>query len=265
MTDLATELDELEAQAWPALAAAEFDGWVLRWSYGNVPRANSVWPRRGGRRSVADRVARAEAFYADRGATPRFQVSDGADPPNLAAVLATQGYEGGPVTFLQVADLESASTAAGGPSGVVHLASAADDEWLGLWAATRDRSMVDAEVVRAILAAVTVPSIFATMRNGCRPVAIGRAVRLESWVGVFDLCVRRDESTREASRAVLATLLDWGLRNGAHRACVAVDASHDPDLIDPRMLGFTTASTYRYWVGPKATSVASDPLAPLPG
>lgn len=275
MVDLAAELDELEARAWPALNATECDGWVFRWSHGNVPRANSVWPRKGGRRSVADRVAKAEAFYASKGAPPRFQVSDCAEPPNLASVLATNGYTGGPATLLQIADLAAASAAAGTPSGLVELAPRADDEWLSLWAATRDRSMVDAEIVRAILAAVTLPSTFATMRSDFRdiqrPIAIGRAVRDEGWLGVFDLCVRRDENTKEASRAVLSTLLEWGWRQGARRVCLAVDEFHDPDLIDPHKLGFTTASSYRYWVAPtpeqqeiNAAPPAAISLADLP-
>jgi hypothetical protein len=80
---------------------------------------------------------------------------------------------------------------------------------------------------------------------------------------VFDLCVRRDEGSLEASRAVLATLLEWGWRNGARRVCLAVDEYHDPDLIDPHKLGFTTASTYRYWVAPVAENELHRPISDI--
>ena len=261
MSNLAAELDELEARAWPAMTTSECDGWILRWSHGVSQRANSVWPRSAGRRwNTPERVARAEAFYAEHGGPARFQVSEGASPPDLGAALAAHGYDPSPPVLMQTAEVAAAAKAAGPPRPAVILRTVANDEWLSVWAGSHDRSMVDAEVARAILDRVTLTSMFATLAIAGRPAAIGRAVLDGHWVGLLDVGTQPGARRQGASRAIVATLLDWARWQGATRAHLAVEEANEHALALYKSLGFTTASTYRYWI-PRKDAAAATPTS----
>ena len=71
------ELEEVGYAIWVSPEVEELDGWRLRAARGLTGRANSVFPNADGTLPLEEKIERAEAWYADRGQPPRFQLTDG--------------------------------------------------------------------------------------------------------------------------------------------------------------------------------------------
>src|SRR5262245_60336589 len=101
------EIEDVAFRAWPAAEVIELSGWRLRFTYGVTRRANSVWPN-ALRDTVAleERIAAVEAFAAERGIPPSFQLTAAAQPSELDAVLAARGYEVDAPVIVKVRELD---------------------------------------------------------------------------------------------------------------------------------------------------------------
>lgn len=93
MSELIRELEEAIVDAWPAAECEEQDGWWLRASGGPTHRANSVATHVAtGEVALAERIARAEAFYRARSLSPLIQIGPLAAPKGLDLTLEARGY-----------------------------------------------------------------------------------------------------------------------------------------------------------------------------
>ncbi|MEU6641520.1 hypothetical protein ABZ863_03130 [Saccharomonospora sp. NPDC046836] len=102
--ELVKSLLERTARALPAWHVADLDGWWLRHSPGCSWWVGTVLPHSAASpEDLAKRIGGAEQFYASRNAAARFQISPGACPAELDAVLAERGYRRHSVISLQVA------------------------------------------------------------------------------------------------------------------------------------------------------------------
>src|SRR5687767_1016461 len=93
MKKLLQELEEMVVDAWPAPETEELDGWLLRASGGPSRRGNSVATlAASGELTLEERIARAEAWYRERGQAPVFQVGPCAAPRELEQALISASY-----------------------------------------------------------------------------------------------------------------------------------------------------------------------------
>src|SRR5687767_8881477 len=80
------EIEGIALDAWPGLEVAQDGGWLLRFAQGVTRRANSVWPNsKPVGETLAECVARVEAFYHARDMPARFQLCPAALPAHLDA------------------------------------------------------------------------------------------------------------------------------------------------------------------------------------
>ena len=248
---------EVEAQArraWPALEAAPLEGWILRAAEGATRRSNSVHPI-GPVADLERTLARACAWYDARGLPSRFYLTPVSVPEDLDARLAARGWARETGALVQWADLplaEGAGAAPADPPEVrTRIEGAVGDEWFERFAAWRDLDAPSRASHRKILARVPERPAFATVGDG-EPRAAGLAVCDGEWVGLFDLIVAPTARRRGWGRALVRSLLAWGLNAGARRAYLQVDDANTPAIALYEAMGFRTAYAYSYRRRPEA-------------
>lgn len=249
MSDAAGLVRDLHARAARALPADEtedVEGWWLRhapdgpWWVGSVLPYADATPGELGRR-----VATAEEFYADRGATARFQISPGAGPDGLDSALAERGYRRLSVMSLQVAPTARARAPASGASLQVHLDDRPTRPWFEVWHELLGEGG-DPRSDWNMLGRVEPPSAYASVIAGNRVLGVGRAVADRGWAGVFGMATVPEARGRGVARAVLAALAGWAQARGAKRMYLQVAADNIPALRLYERLGFVELTRYHY-------------------
>lgn len=270
-------LETIALHAWPAAELVELDGWRLRHASGVTRRANSVWPNAtAGRLALAEKIAAAEAFYANRGQPAIFQISPAAQPPELDAILAEQGYAFHAPTRVQTAALteiirrggaemqrhaeEEQTEQAGQASAhlsasasprqafAATLASAFDAAWFELYCIGEEAPPAQAAVRQAILQRIDRPCAYATVHRDGAAIAVALGVVEGAWLGVFNVVTLPAYRRQGAARALLAALAAWAQDQGATHAYLQVMERNTPAQALYAGLGFTTAYGYHYRV-----------------
>lgn len=239
-------LQERAARALPAEHVEKAGGWWLRhapdgpWWVGTVlPHGDDAAPE-----ELERRIAAAEAFYAGRGTVTRFQISPGACPERLDAVLAARGYHRRhPVSLLTAATEEVLARTRPHAYGI-----RVDDHPPREWFAVR-HAVSGGRAERATLARVRRPSGYACAPDGEAPVAVGRAVADDGWAGVFDLATLPRARGRGAARGVLAALAAWAAAQGAETMYLQVEGDNAPALRVYDRAGFRERYVYHYRTG----------------
>src|SRR5262245_10648116 len=85
--------EELSLNSWPSLQTFCYDGWLLRFANGYTRRANSVSAIYTSTKETLEKIAFCEQTYATRGLNTVFKLTAAAEPGDLDALLADQGYQ----------------------------------------------------------------------------------------------------------------------------------------------------------------------------
>jgi N-acetylglutamate synthase len=232
------QLEEIAYDFWCAPETEELDGWRLRFAYGVSGRANSVWPNGDGETPLAEKLDRAERWYAARGVPALFQLTAAARPAGLAEALLARGYawRGTPVS-VETARLEGVVERS---SGDAELAEEVDDAWIAMWVGTRGFDRVDA--ARAIATGSPGRTVFARIGD----IAVGRGVVVGEWLGITSMATLPDARRRGHARAILNTLARWGRDLGARRVLLQVEETNAAARGLYASAGFVQSHTYRY-------------------
>ena len=252
--------------SWPAVEAEPLGEWVLRASGGFSARANSVFLSGDPGVPWDEAVARARAFYAERGLPPWAQVVVGS-PEDLRA--DADGWEqarpGEADSLLQVASVAQAvRQRRASPANVLALA---DDhgvsgpvrehlrdghlrlsgEMTEGWLATDERARERPEAARAVLEGPDQVA-FVTLELDGAVVARARAAMPDGddWVGVTDVWVDPERRRGGLARSVVGALMPWAAERGASTAYLQVRADNTAGLALYQRFGFVTHHAYRY-------------------
>jgi GNAT superfamily N-acetyltransferase len=247
-------IERLAFDAWPAAEVEERDGWRLRFNRGVTNRASSVWPNAAwGSADLAERIARAEAFYHARGAPALFQLSPAARPDGLEAALAARGYAVHAPVAVQVAAARDVTARCAVPTHLrVEVSERLGEDWFGL-SGRRGRFAGEAVAVyRRLLERVRDRPGFALARAGGVPVGVALGVAQAGWVGVSSMLVLPEARRRGAGGALLGALAAWALRIGAGRLYLQVETHNAAALRLYAGAGFATAYGYHYRREPEA-------------
>jgi GNAT superfamily N-acetyltransferase len=244
--ELVRDLQERAARALPASEVLIADGWWLRHAPGSAWWAGSVLPHHDAESpDLLRRVVEAEAFYAGHGATARFQLSPGACPAGLDAVLAERGYGRHSAMSLQVAASARAARQAPAAAVRVHLETRPAQAWLDLWHAVHGHGS-DLRSEREMLDRVQPPSVYACAAIGDAVVAVGRAVVDDGWAGVFGMATWPAARGKGGARSILASLAQWADDRGAGRMYLQVERDNVAALALYREAGFKEICAYHY-------------------
>ncbi|MPZ09259.1 MAG: GNAT family N-acetyltransferase [Kiloniellaceae bacterium] len=256
-SELNWRVEEACMNAWPASRQLLLGGWLLRASGGDVRRANSVNPLRGGPRDPAKVLAAAESVYAALEQPTIFRTPDIAE--GMAERLAELGYLAESETATLYCNL---SGKPGVSQGAAELTPTPSREWLRARAAL---SAVDAEgsqLYAAMLAGILPAKAFAAVRHEGEIAALAYAVVHDGLAVIESVVTDTRWRRRGYGRRAIGELLDWARAAGAQGACLQVLADNTPALALYRTLGFDrTLYCYRYLrkgtIGQRQAKVAS--------
>jgi ribosomal protein S18 acetylase RimI-like enzyme len=215
--ELIRQVETLAANAWPAGEVQLLDGWRLRYQQGLTRRANSVWPNETeGRLTLHEKLAKVEAFYAQRQLPARYQTCPAAQPPDLDDILAERGYRLTDRTCVQTASLSAVLERTLCPSAcTMTVGERFSDLWLATYCQAERCNEQEAVLRRDILLRMGCPTGFALLQTEGQAMAVGLGVLESGWVGVFCMATRPEWRRRSAATGVLHALAHWGEQHAA--------------------------------------------------
>jgi N-acetylglutamate synthase len=245
-------IEERSLNAWPACEHVLYDGWLLRFAHGYTKRANSVVPFFGGRLTPTNKIGRCEATYSQWGLPTVFKVLPWGNPADLDQILARRAYGYVDMTSVQVCHLGASKKPL---EGKVRRRGRADRLWLDEY---QRLSQIGADLrpqFAGIVRRIVPETCFALLydeenTDGSKAVSCGRAVYEEGMVGLYGIATDPQARHRGHAGRLIAHLLEWGARRGAHSAYLQVVADNVPALRLYEKLGFS--EKYRYWYRVKA-------------
>ncbi|ACJ01280.1 GNAT family N-acetyltransferase [Rhodospirillum centenum] len=234
-------LEDLGLTAWPALKTVHHDGWLLRFSGGHTGRANSVTVIAPGVLPLAEKIAFAAAQYRAHGLTPLFRTTplcpDGLEKALTGAGFARQGDNAVQVLDALPAELPAATA----------IAPLLEEGWLRAWLAMVPVPERELPFLRAILAAIPMPCLYATAWEKGQAAAVALGVVDRGRVGVFKVATRPDLRGRGHGGRAVRAVLAAARREGARGAYLQVGCDNAPANRLYARLGFSNAYGYSYW------------------
>ena len=238
-------LDELAANAWPAIVQQGLDGWRLRASDGATRRANSVLSMGRGP-SYAGWLGDVELFYRRRHLPVRFQISP-ASPRELDSFLQEQGYRVDAETSVMAATTATVCERARGASRFsLYVHSGVTARWLDAFLRIEGFSDDRRPAYERILGTIGPPACFVLLHDGPEDIGVGMSVAERGWAGIF--CVATDEKYRRQGVAiqVMSALADWSQDQGARNLYLQVVATNAPAVTLYSKLAFSHLYFYHY-------------------
>jgi N-acetylglutamate synthase len=157
--DILLAIEQAAVRSWPALEAADIDGWGWRYASGGSLRANSVAALAFTGARVEAAIAEAERRYRAKGAPCRFTIAEVSVPGDLDSRLAGLGYARSEdhVTMAKAVPADARLP------GEVELSPEPTAEWLNVYLSglAADRKAI----APAILAGLPAPRTFFACRR----------------------------------------------------------------------------------------------------
>jgi N-acetylglutamate synthase len=243
-------LEEVAAAGWPAPDTRWLGRWLLRAGEGWTGRANSVLPLGEPGIPLDRALGEVTGWYAERGLPARFTIPTPAREL-LGAALVARGWTPYNPTEVRTADVGVALRTLPRLDVESGVGAVPTDEWLALYHYRGGAAVPP--VAHRILAGARDPG-FVVLRDGGRPVAIGRGTVDDGWVGIAAVEVDPAHRRRGLGTAVMRALLEWGAGRGATSAYLQVAEENTGARALYDRLGFTRHHGYHYAVnGARAT------------
>jgi ribosomal protein S18 acetylase RimI-like enzyme len=247
----------IESATWPPARVVDVDGWRVGLSGGLTRRANSVLPL-GTPPDITATLDRVEELYAEAGQPSIVRVCRAA-PRGLDDLLALRDYEVMSRADVLVRELDGlephhgAVRTAAGPVRV-SVADRPSDEWLAAWSGSKARlhatgAAAEADETSLRLAREVLggaPAVYLTATDATGLVGVVRAAFAEDWVALSCLVVAQAARRRGLGRFLTVRALDEGVRRGARRAFLQVEADNTAAAALYTALGFQPAERYVY-------------------
>jgi GNAT superfamily N-acetyltransferase len=247
------DLELVMAKHWQATEQDWLGGWLLRASGGYTNRANSVLAVGEPGMPMDVAVLEVSDWYADRGqrpvaATPEPRLDEPETEQLLAAAGAFEAAGWRPIpgagSLVMTGPTGEVRGAAGLlPAGLTsHLQDSPDDAWMAQY--HYKGLAVPEHGVRLLTSAPQ--QVFASIKDGDRVVAVARGSLAESWAGLTAMEVDPEYRRRGLAGAVIASVAEWGWRNGARSIQLQVGETNEGAQALYRSAGFELHHTYAY-------------------
>ncbi|MFD6529979.1 GNAT family N-acetyltransferase [Streptomyces sp. NPDC060184] len=240
------ELTRVTARAWQPVESEALGEWELRAASGFTRRANSVLPLGDPGMPVADALAHATRWYAERGLPAYVQAGTGAADTQevLCAELEEHGWRREVSAEVRIAALAPVGDLDADVSRVL-LERTADARWLERY----HRAGADSAPMLRVLSQG--PSVwFATVPGddpAGAPAAIGRCVVDGRWAGFGAIEVNPDYRRRGLATTVMTALARTALAEGASAAWLQVEEDNAGAIALYDRMGFATHHRYHHF------------------
>ena len=214
-------VEETCLNAWPALREVVLEGWLLRFSEGLTRRgnsANALAPLRD------PELAECQRLYRRLGLPTIFRVLSFGDPA-IDQRLAEAGYTREGESCVLYGKIDELLVV---PEPDVRLVSVATAEWCTVMSALQNHTPEQALIYRRMVGQIAIPAAFALLSANGQPAALAYGVIHQGLLCYESVISDRLRRRRGYGRRVIAALAAWGKENGAHGACLQVEAGNLP-------------------------------------
>lgn len=243
--DLILGLEGRLMNAWPAFDYQAYEGWILRLANGYSKRANSVTPFMPGAALDDELVDYMILRFLDANVRPTFRLT-GLQDPSVDDLLKDRGFTEIEPTFVLTAPVNGDCE----PDPEVAIEPQVSKRWVREAAHSYGGDKADDATLIQIVSRIRQKAAFATLSLDERPVAWGLGVVERGYVGLYDIVVAPDLRGIGLGRRVVASLMAWGCREGAHTAYLQVREENEVAVSLYRTLRFSRAYRYTHRVMP---------------
>ena len=227
--------------AWPALEAADIEGWLWRCTGGGSQRANSVSPLAFTGADPEAAIAEAERRYRSRGVRPMFQVCEINQPADLEGRLQARGYRVQEPCTTLAKDIAPSEMPAD-----VEIAGSANAPWLSVYLAGISESR--RELAPSILAVVPAPRAFFLLRSQGEPMSVALGVVAHGVVIAECVATLAKFRRQSGSSRIMRALEAWGADQDATIAALQAVAANAPAQALYAKLDYRPVGGYHYRV-----------------
>jgi N-acetylglutamate synthase len=233
-------LESICTRGWRPAESAELGGWLLRANAGFTGRANSVLPLRPPGRPLADALAEARAWYAERGLPLRLQLPLQARSL-LDGELGELGFDFSPDVHVLAGRIDLLLMRGGRADA--QLDTVPDDDWMACY---HYRGAPAPEAARATVTRHD-RARFASIRRGGTVRAIGRGAVDDGWLGIFAVEVDPEHQRQGLGSVIVRSLWQWALAEfDARRGYLQVHSDNPAAQDFYAALGYWHHHDYRY-------------------
>lgn len=245
--ELIRHLEELGANAFPAGVIQQLDGWFLRASWGESRRLNSALANENhGYHPLTEKLDLVEAFYAQQGQAPRFQISPACQPADLDQQLVARGYRAtAGRANVQTAPIGTVLSLAQAKQPVT-LFHQFDPDWFAAYQQVSGASERGQMVRQMAWQRIPGRVAFALVTMDGTPAGVGLGVYERGWVGVFSMATRPEHQRQGIATSILQRLAVWGAEQQASQLYLQVFSQNEAGLATYGRLGFTTLYQFYY-------------------
>lgn len=195
---------------------------------------------RGG--DIDSALADAEDRYRRRGLRPCFKITDAALPAGLDERLEARGYavEGRSLVL-------TGGLAEGEMARDIVINTAADAAWWRVAAPAESGEVASRERL-GIASRLPAPTGFAAAMVDGAPASVALATVIDGWCCVSSVRTAPGFRRRGIAARVMIAIGGWARRNGAHSACLQVEAANSPAVALYTAAGLRPAYGYHYRV-----------------
>jgi len=221
------------------------DGWLLRFSPGKAKRARCVNAVAPGRLPAREKLALAEAVFAQAGLPLIVRITPFTLPSGLDDLLGSLGLERFDDTRVMVLDLDRFAPPAAGAAGTT-VQPLGLEAFAQLVGTMRGSPLSQRQAHAERLANAPVPfSAFELKRDGVS-LACGQFAMEADLVGLYDVFTAPEARGQGLATQVCAHLLAAAAARGARHAYLQVEGDNAPARAVYHRLGFRDAYRYHY-------------------
>lgn len=230
------ELERIAAAGWPAPRTERLGDWLLRAGDGWTRRANSALVLGSPGEPVGRALATVADFYRAAGLVPRLAVP-------LPAMVATDHAAAAAGWLVDVDSVVLTRTITATAADAADQGVSIDDAPPDGWTAVYRARPITPGGWHTLTGGGTVG--FASVVDGEGPVAVGRGVVTDGWLGVSSMEVLPSHRRRGLATRVLDALLAWGHAHGAERCYLQTEVPNTGARATYAAAGFRQHHRYR--------------------
>ena len=236
-------IEKLSINAWPALDAHLYDGWLICTSNGYTRRANSVNVVGCSKIPLDEKIRYCEQYYAGIGLPTIFKIIRGKSFQELDEKLYKRGYRKIAPTSVKIKNL-SGNNFCGNTN--VDIQFYPCDKWIDEYFGCCGKDGRLKSIFSLILKKIENKGIWATYKENGISAGFGYAIIENDYSGIYNLFVPKEYRNRGYAQAIINKLLYESKRLGADYSYLQVEKGNLPAERLYDKLGYEQAYRYYY-------------------